>query len=219
MAKGCWRVRIGKKLKVEQAAYRRSRPQWSVTSALGPVHPMAPQGATRVGGRKSLRHTLLVPFRRLPPLVAGATTFAPVVSVSLDSQSPKGSLRIQFPCHPAKAGALWVLGISGNLRMEQQRKKTKQPGWRPWKCTPFVACGTTFPPRGGLLAALCNEQLKLAQGESIEQTSPSGGSTAAGGDRGAFPSGRRPGLPVFPARQGGFKVLSKLAPQEPTTTL
>ena len=66
MAKGCWRVRIGKKLKVEQAAYRRSRPQWSVTSALGPVHPMAPQGATRVGGRKSLRHTLLVPFRRLP---------------------------------------------------------------------------------------------------------------------------------------------------------
>ena len=36
-----------------------------------------------------------------PPLVAGATTFAPVGSVSLDSQSPKGSLRIQFPCHPA----------------------------------------------------------------------------------------------------------------------
>ena len=27
-----------------------------------------------------------------PPLVAGATTFAPVGSVSLDSQSPKGSL-------------------------------------------------------------------------------------------------------------------------------
>ena len=66
VAKGCWRVRIGKKLKVEQAAYRRSRPRWSVTSALGPVHPMAPQGATRVGSEKSLRHTLLVPFRRHP---------------------------------------------------------------------------------------------------------------------------------------------------------
>ena len=25
-------------------------------------------------------------------------------SVSLDSQSPKGSLRIQFPCHPASGG-------------------------------------------------------------------------------------------------------------------
>ena len=47
----------------------------------------------------------------LPPLVAGATTFAPLGSVSLDSQSPKGSLRIQFPCHLAKAGALWVLSI------------------------------------------------------------------------------------------------------------
>ena len=78
MAKGCWRVRIGKKLKVEQAAYRRSRPRWSVTSVLDLVHPMAPQGATRVGGRKSLRHTFPVPFRRLPPLVAGATTFPPL---------------------------------------------------------------------------------------------------------------------------------------------
>ena len=43
------------------------------------------------------------------PFGGFATTFAPVGSVSLDSQSPKGSLRIQFPCHPAKAGALWVL--------------------------------------------------------------------------------------------------------------
>ena len=65
VAKGCWKVRIGKKLKVEQAAYRRSRPRWSVTSVLGIVHPMAPQGATRVGGEKSLSHTLPAPFRRL----------------------------------------------------------------------------------------------------------------------------------------------------------
>jgi len=99
VAKGCWRVRIGKKLKVEQAAYRRSRPQWSVTSALDLVHPMAPQGATRVGGRKSLRHTLLIPFRR-HPLWWLAPPPCPVGSVSLDSQSPYGSLRIQFPCHP-----------------------------------------------------------------------------------------------------------------------
>ncbi len=27
-------------------------------------------------------------------------------SVSLDSQSPKGSLRIQFPCHPASGGTI-----------------------------------------------------------------------------------------------------------------
>ena len=66
VAKGCWRVRIGKNLKVEQAAYRRSRPRWSVTSVLDLVHPMAPQGATRVGGEKSLSHTLPAPFRRFP---------------------------------------------------------------------------------------------------------------------------------------------------------
>ena len=42
--------------------------------------------------------------KSVPPLVAGATTFAPVGSVSLDSQSPKGFLRIQFPCHPASGG-------------------------------------------------------------------------------------------------------------------
>ena len=42
-------------------------------------------------------------------MVPYGTTFAPVGSVSLDSQSPKGSLRIQFPCHPAKAVGLWTL--------------------------------------------------------------------------------------------------------------
>ena len=30
---------------------------------------------------------------------------------SHDSQSPKGSLRIVFACHPAKAVGLWVLSI------------------------------------------------------------------------------------------------------------
>ena len=31
-------------------------------------------------------------------------------SVSLDSQSPKGSLRIQFPCHPSFAGGTMGVG-------------------------------------------------------------------------------------------------------------
>ena len=57
------------------------------------------------------RQTALRALEKRPPLVPYGTTFAPVGSVSLDSQSPKGSLRIQFPCHPAKAGALWVLSI------------------------------------------------------------------------------------------------------------
>ena len=54
---------------------------------------------------------------------------------------------------------------------------------------------------------------------SIASTSPSGGSTAAGGDRGAFPT--PPGrFACFAfARQGGCMVLYKLAAQPPTTTL
>ena len=54
---------------------------------------------------------------------------------------------------------------------------------------------------------------------SIARTSPSGGSTAAGGDRGAFPT--PPGrFACFAfAHQGGCMVLYKLAAQPPTTTL
>ena len=91
-------------------------------------------------GGRSAGANLYTAFRR-PPLVAGATTFlhgkachwilarllAPYESsslatggsVSLDSQSPKGSLRIQFPCHPAKAVGLWALGSGVHLRVEQ----------------------------------------------------------------------------------------------------
>ena len=88
-----------------------------------------------------------------------------------------------------------------------QAKDKIRPTWRPSAGSPQQKCT--------LLVPLCNEQLKLTQGESIEQTSPSGGSTAACGDRGAFPSGRRPGLPVFPARQGGCMVLSKWRRRRP----
>ena len=52
VAKGCWRVRIGKKLKVEQAAYRRSRPRWSVTSVLDLVHPLPLRGVPLKGKRE-----------------------------------------------------------------------------------------------------------------------------------------------------------------------
>ena len=80
---------------------------------------------------------------------------------------------------------------------------------------PFWCLRHHLSPEGGLLVPLCNEQLKLTQGESIEQTFPSGGSTAAGGDRGAFPSGHRPGLPIFPPVRAVVKVLSKWRRRRP----
>ena len=52
VAKGCWRVRIGKKLKVEQAAYRRSRPRWSFITVLDLVHPLPLRGVPLKGKRE-----------------------------------------------------------------------------------------------------------------------------------------------------------------------
>ena len=65
------------------AADWRTGPRWSIISVLCPVHPFplrgtSPQGETRDMERKTGRHILHVPFRRLPPLVAGATTFPPL---------------------------------------------------------------------------------------------------------------------------------------------
>ena len=65
------------------AADWRSGPRWSIISVLCPVHPFplcgtSPQGETRDMREKTASHILQVPFRRFPPLVAGATTFPPL---------------------------------------------------------------------------------------------------------------------------------------------
>ena len=52
-------------------------------------------------------------IQELPPLVVGATTFAPVGSVSLDSQSPAAPYEFSSLATP-QVGALWVLGIIVN---------------------------------------------------------------------------------------------------------
>ena len=56
-----------------------SGPRWSILSVRCPVHPFplrgtSPQGETRDMRGKTASHILHVPFRRFPPLVAGATT-------------------------------------------------------------------------------------------------------------------------------------------------
>ena len=69
-------------LRSEGAADWRPGPRWSILSMLCPVHPFplrgtSPQGETRDMREKTASHILHVPFRRFPPLVAGATTFPP----------------------------------------------------------------------------------------------------------------------------------------------
>ena len=94
--------------------------------------PRTPYGPSRgnEGGRQEIfasYSSRTIPAA--PPLVAGATTFAPVGSVSLDSQSPKGSLRIQFPCHPASRWdyGCWAFRAAG--AHGSSGRKTIQPGF------------------------------------------------------------------------------------------
>ena len=76
-----------------------------------------------------------------PPLVVGATIFAPLGSVSLDSQSPKGSLRIQFPCYAHFVVGLWVLGSGVNWGLWQQWRENYTTGLRPEENKPTALSG------------------------------------------------------------------------------
>ena len=58
------------------------------------------------------------------------------------------------------------------------------------------------PGRGGLYSPLCVELLKLAVRQAQSRLPPTGGSTAAGGDRGAFP--RAPGAVVWFPLQNAY---------------
>ena len=92
------------------AADWRSGPRWSILSVLCPVHPFplrgtSPQGETRDMREKTASHILQVPFRRFPPLVAGATTF------------------------PPQAGALWMLSHGAMSLQESIERFILSPGW------------------------------------------------------------------------------------------
>ena len=52
---------------------------------------------------------------------------------------------------PCVAGGTMGAGHFGQFEfISVTEGKPSQPGWRPWKCTPIGACGTTFPPEGEL---------------------------------------------------------------------
>ena len=54
----------------------------------------------------------------------------------------------------AKAGALWVLGISGSRCLWKLRRENRTTGLRPWKCTPSAACGGVSPGGGDSSSAI-----------------------------------------------------------------
>ena len=126
-------VRRGAKRPENQV--RRFPPGRRGTTCITHLPPPSMGEGDRVSGGRGwqveiMRHTLSCTIPAAPPLVAGATTFAPI------------------------QGALWVLDILVNLRVEQQRKKNHTTGLHPWKCTPSAAFGGVSPGRGDFSGAI-----------------------------------------------------------------
>ena len=130
------------------AADWRSGPRWTILSVLCSVHPFplrgtSPQGETRDMREKTASHILQVPFRRFPPLVAGATTLSAGKRVTGFSVA-YGSLRIKFPCHPrSSVGRQKESALMGRLGA------LLRPTWR----------SHAGPPQGHYKAPLCCELL------------------------------------------------------------
>ena len=80
--------------------------------------------------------------------------------------------------------ALWAMRFVILLR----RMENRTTGLRPLEMHPYRWLAPPLPPEGEVLAALYNELLKLALKKAESRLPPFGRSTAAGGDRGAFPS-------------------------------
>ena len=84
-----------------------------------------------------------------------------------------------------------------NNRASPGGKQANRPVGR-LKCTPSAAYRRRLPRRGRFALHSASGLISLSR-HSAAKTSPSGGSTAAGGDRGAFPTGA--------ARFYGFRCL------------
>ncbi len=126
---------------------------------------MAPQGATRVCGEKSLSHTLPAPFRR----------------------APFGGWRHHLS--PYSGGTMGA-GLLSQFVFLAIMPENHTTGLRPWKCTPSVAYGDVSPresvshdsqsptapyescslatPEGEILAALYLELLMNSNAERRE---------------------------------------------------
>ena len=126
---------------------------------------MAPQGAARVGGEKSLSHTLPAPFRRFP------------------------LWWLRHHLSPYSGGTMGA-GLLSQFVFMAVTAENHTTGLRPWKCTPSVAYGDVSPresvshdsqsptapyescslatPEGEILAALYLELLMNSNAERRE---------------------------------------------------
>ena len=120
------------------------------------------------------------------------------------SEGSEGSARFQRAGSKGVVSPFWAMSFIISLREMKTIQpptgvKNRQTGPAArWKCTPS-AYGTS-PGGGGLLSAYPCDNLSCSIYRRWK-TSPFGGSTSEGGDRGAFPSRQRRGCMVFPARR------------------
>jgi len=147
------------------------------------------------------------------------------LAYSYAEYAPIGSLRIQFPCHPPKGGTMgagrWrqfefmaAAERKPNNRAPPGGKQANRPVGR-LKCTPSAAYRRRLPRRGRFALHSASGLISISR-HSAAKTSPSGGSTAAGGDRGAFPTGAAR-LYGFPFRESELQNSSLR--RSDTTTL
>ena len=141
--------------------------------------------------------------------------FAPRILRFDEPYGPKGGSGAMGPLRgPGSKGskgskgggvALW----GDKFYNSASRNKNHTTGLCPWEMHPF--CLRHLPRRGRFALRLASELISISR-HSAAKTSPSGGSTAAGGDRGAFPTGRRPGCMVFLPPTGGIYTGARRAP-------
>ena len=140
------------------------------------------------------------------PLLGRATKGKRLYGQSRRLTSPD----LHILCRMCTVG-LWVLGSGVNLSLWQQRRENHTTGLAPVEMHPFCRLSATslhgkashtifrllrsltnrvrLPPRRGRFALCSTSGLISISRHNAAKTSPSGGRTAAGGDRGAFSKG------------------------------
>ena len=164
-------------------------------------------------------HLLPVPFQRHPLWWLAPPPLPRWEACHWILSRPRAPYESSSLATQLRWGALWVLGISGSRCLWQQRQKNQTTGLRPWEMHPFWCLRHHFPRRGKFALRSASSFISISRC-SVTKISPTGGDAV--GRRGVFPSGRRPGLPVFPPVRAVVKVLSKwrrrrpLPPSEPS---
>ena len=164
-----------------------------------------------------MSHTLLVPFRRHPPLVAGATTFPPLRGGTMGA-GHFGQLVLMAVTEENHTTGLAPVEMHPFCRLRRRLSTGK-------RLTRFsVACGSlrivfACHPGGGDFSGAMPCDTYEAEWEA-ESKLPSPGEVPPQAGIGVhFHRAAGPVCLFSLARQGDFKVLSKMAPKAPTTTL